>query len=706
MKRMIAVGILMIATLGFGFSEAIVGTNLEAYKIISASQMTEKALAEKVTRNELYIWIHQVTKNLEAPTKSVKFTDIIPNTNFDGVAKRMASLELLLPDQLAGLFKPSKEVTYEEASSLALRLIGYSAANSNSNSLQAAYEAGLLTGIRINTVNQVVSKKSFYVILENTLKAKRLGSELSVKDYLKLATPSDNGLKPTIDLGAVVQKFEVYNAEEFFVTFSGAPSEQSRNLIQIYDAKNTSLKIIGQRMVKQDAYLYKVSAPLVTGEQYEIRGTVAQKSEYNNGSKEKLFCIEEMSVARHNRQIKLTFNHKLDVNSALDLRNYQSKTGLDFKSIDFDRNRDGSLDLQTVLIETGEQVTGKAYTIILQDGLKDAFGNMPSVLLPYRQITIYGAAYDVYPPKVDRIIPKGINEMVINFSETSGLDVGTAENPKSYSVYDIDAKKSFVIESAKLKKNETTGVYSEVVLKVAPLDRLKRYMVEVVGVKDVLGNVISTTSDYRGSFALSTEEEKSARLVLVEAYSRDLIKLVFNKNIQIPTDFTMENIQLTSGAKALSVTVDKSNASILWVKSTESEKTGMSVVKIENIYDAFGNRTTFGDASQYYAPNRSDLERPVVGLVENNRAYGKNVLTINFSKAMSETALEQVSHYSINGLDVLYVYKTSDYKVKVVTSAQQQGKIYDLTMSDIVDQFGAPLSSGSTSKTFIGNGID
>lgn len=704
MKKIVTTIIMGVVTLGFSFADVSIGSTLKAYEIITQTQLSNNQ-SEIMTRNELYILLNQMTKNLTTPVSKSTYTDILPNSNFQLIAQKMTALGLVLPDQLAGTFKPSKQMTYEEVSLLCLRLTGY---NGNAaNVLNTAYDAGLLKGVRIMKLNQTITKQAVYQLLENTLAVKRVNSDKTVAEYLGLIN-SETGSKPATQQNASGQPFkmEMYNKETLFISFDSMPSQTAIEALKIINSKGEVLEIAKRYAIDGQSYLFTTTKALNDNELYRIDGSNITTIATIQAASTPLFCIEEESKSAYNKQIKLRFNRKLDVSSALNLENFTVRSELTFDNIKFDRLPDGSLDLQCILIETSPQTLGRTYIIELQPGLKDSFGVGVSPNTAYRQIVLYGTGEDIYPPKVGKATAMAINQIKIQFEEGTLLETKSAENLLNYTIYSLETQKKYNVLKAELKKNEMTDNYTDVILTVEPMDRLKRYMVEAVGIKDVGGNELTVKGNYRASFALTETEETAPKLIYVESFSKELLKLVFNKSIIIPANYSLENIQMSPGLKPLSLTADSNNKTILWLKTTEHQSSGISIIKTQDLTDNFGNTTTFSLGSQYYSPTRLDAEKPVAGLIDNNKAHGKNVITVNFTKAMDTETLENQSNYKIDGIDILYVYQTTDHQVKLVTGPQRQGQIYTLNMTGLTDQFGTPLDQRSESKAFIGLSID
>ena len=705
-KVALACSVLIILNAGAIFAQE--GDQLERYKVITPSQKTESALTETLNRNELFVLLDKLTINLTSKKSSQTFKDIIPNASFSNIANRLAGLDLILPDQKTGMFKPAKEVTYEDACYLMLGFIGHK--TSYETALQDAYEQGLLEGIRIYKKDTAITRKHVYHIIELTLNQKQSnGSVLS--DTLKLAA-SDNVVGPTetktkeAETLLNIARITPLTDKQVLISFNDAPGKTSLDGLELVTSKQLQLKPITYAQVTPAEIIFTFKESLTQGEVYQVNKSSGYAFKFDKQLDGKLYCNEGYTRTLNNHEIKIAFNNYLNPESALNLVHYKSIDGLNFKGIKFARRSDGTIDMKAVVLTSDDQVPGKYYRIAFQNGLKDINGNEIANLPVYRNISVFGAGYDLEAPSISRVSALSLNEVQIDFNESSGLEAAQAENPLNYKLTDIESGKNYTISNVQLKMNPSTGVFSQVKLTVSPLDRLKRFMVEVNNLKDTQGNDISKTSGFRGSFALTTFEEERPKLINVESVSSNLIKLSFNKNVYLASQFELEDVQLTSDVKVLEVAVDATSKNTIWVKTTDHSKYGLYTLRIANVHDNFGNFTTKGDAMGHYAVNMNGLSRPRVTLIENDIANGKNVLTVTFDMPMNKSAMETVSNYAIEGLEILYVYQMNDLTVKIVTAPQKKGQIYHLILSNLESKLGAGLDTASTRNTFAGYQLD
>lgn len=670
---------------------------LKAYGILTQSQVSTSVMNSNITRNEFYVIIGGLYKNTSAVNGTLTFNDLIPNSDFTYTAKKMDGLKLLLEDQKKGKFEPAKNMTYEEVCQVVLKMLDIPI--KDNSVLITAYNAGLLENIKIKTTNQLIERTYLYSILNKALETKH-SSGVLLKEKLKLVDSSkpNQGQSP-IETNSVPEKLEGYTKNSVVLTYTGIPSEKKLQELILRNEKDIPYTVTARKQIADNVYLVSVAETLGKGSLMKIEGSsVTAKLEYAENSE--LYCMSEQSLSLHSRSVKLKFNQKLDYQSALALQNYTPSTGLKLESVSFDQKEDGTLDFQTVVLKTSEQSPAKLYSIRVAN-IKGANGSTLTATA-FNDIKFYGANYDIYPPKVGQITAEAINKIRINFTEASGLSKVEAEQVQNYNLYEINTKKTYKVIKAELLKSKDSDVYGSVLLEVEPLARLNTYMLEVKDLKDVAGNTISKETEYRGSVTLSDREETPAKLTTVESLSRNLLKLIFDKEVQLSGDFTLENVRLSNEVKATKVAVDEKQKNTVWVTTTDQQRSGVSLIRIENLYDNFGNRTGFGHASQNFATLVSDLNAPVIGLVENNIGDGKNIIKLHFTQAMDKGSIEDVSQYKIEGLKILYAYQVTDHQVNLVTVPQKKGQVYQLNIGAIVDTFGTPLSSSSKTKAFIG----
>lgn len=715
---------LLLALLTASFAETSNGSHLVELSIINKSSLESLELNKNVTRNELYIWVGRLTRELSVTPVTSTFNDIIPSSSFAQIAAKSKALGVLLPDQSQGKFAPSAQVTHEELCYVLLKLLKED--STMEQVLYQANDAGLLEGLRIRAYNKPVSKETAFKIMENALKQKVKGTQTTLESYLSLngyinESKAQESVKPSTDVtttntgngnvavnqnAALIKYLNAYSQNKVVVEYVASPTESQMKAYKVLTSDAKILKAISWQLVNTTTVVYTLDQNMADGVVYRDAEYASYTTKYRALESVKPYAVTQLSSVIHSEAIKIVFNKKMDYNSAIDARNYQIQGGLDIKKIQFAVDNDNHIDFTTVIIETSQQVPGKAYNITIDGNLKDSYGRSMSEGRALTRFTLYGASYDIYAPKVSRVTAEAINKVAVQFEEASGFDEASALNPLNYKIYEIDNKKTFEVKSAIFKVNRDTGRKTIVLLETAPLDRMKRYMVEVANVKDVHGNTISKDTDFRASFALTDKEEQVPRIVTAEGISRNLIKVLFDKDIQVPDDFKMENIQLRDNLKALKVDVDSKNKNILWVTTTDHQVPSLSLIRIENIYDNFGNRTRLGETRQYYSASITDTVMPTINLLEGNLSMGNNIVKLRFSKEMDHDSLIDVRNYSIKDLDVLYAYTTQDGEVYLVTSPQRKNQVYELRIKPINDKLGMPLQPSSCTQVIIGFTLD
>ncbi len=724
LKKIMLSIMLILALMTTSFAETSNGSHLVELSIINKSSIEPVALNKDVTRNELYIWVSRLTRELSATPIPSSFTDIIPNSSFSQIAAKAKALGLLLPDQNQGKFEPAKTVTHEELCYVMLKLLKENC--TMDQVLYQANEAGLLEGLRIRAYNKPVNKDTTFKIIENALKLKREGTQTSLESYLVLNNPIANNTEQKVNTevntnstsnvdntnvstnqnAALLKHLSTYNASQVVAEYLASPTETQLKSYRIKSSDGKILKAVSWQLVDTTTVIYKLDQNMMDGVVYQDVEHPLIATTYLAMDAVKPYVVTQLSSTLHSEVIKLVFNKKMDIASAIDSRNYQIQGGLEIKNIRFALDNDNHHDFTTVLIETAQQVPGKTYNITIDGNLKDSYDRTLSEGRALTRFSLYGASYDIYAPKVSRVTVDAIDKVAVLFEEASGFDEESVLNPMNYKIYDVDNKKAFEVKSATFKVNKDTGRKTIVVLETAPLDRMKRYMVEVVNVKDVHGNMISHDTDYRASFALTDKEEQVPRIVTAEGISKNLIKVTFDKGIQIPDDFKLENIQLRDNLKALKVEKDANNENVLWIKTSDHTVPSLSLIRIENIYDNFGNRTRLGETRQYYSASITETVAPTINLIEGNMAMGNNIVKLRFSKEMDYNSLVDVRNYSVKDLDVFYAYTTQNREVYIVTSPQRKNQVYELKIKPFNDDLGTPLQSSSCTQMIIGFTLD
>lgn len=354
--------------------------------------------------------------------------------------------------------------------------------------------------------------------------------------------------------------------------------------------------------------------------------------------------LKSLTVANNVRLIvSFTDDHGVNKASAENLANYTIVSGndtLQIKSIVAkDSNENDDIDYDKVEITTETQVSGKAYTLKINnlvDGSVSANVITKEISKDFR-----GKAADTTAPKVSGT-PYGTTDtkFFVAFDELNRLDAATATNVDNYTFNnDIVVQKAEIVDAEDLDSADGKTV----MLTVSAMDANKYYKLTIANVADEFGNAMATvTKNVKGV----AEDVIPPYVKSVRAVGNTQIKITFDGKLDKasaidPTNYVLDN-NVGAALKA-SLSDDK-----LTVTLTTPQLTANKSYKItmNNIKDMNGNALANVKAYVVVGLAEIDTTRPEVVAID---APYTNVLRITFDEAVVASGTPQVTVTSTAG---------------------------------------------------------
>lgn len=589
--------------------------------------------------------------------------EFLPNQNIDGKAFYKVMLETLG-------YKQDIDFTYSETLKFA-------------ESIDLLSKASTIENLKDFTINHVA--KAIYNTLNTKPKgeSKKLISLMTEKGIIDEAVATKAGFK--IDVEPVeVLLFERLSNNKFLLELDKEfPIEKDDISIVSEDGDKeiqvTSLEISGKKIYITTAYMVPFTAyDLSIDTEVPVNGMALR------GYNEKFVALPrdtEKPKASfeivNNNIIRIIFNEEVDRSSAEDLGNYTIQNDLTIYNAELDAAG------KTVTLTTAPHREGNRYWLSVQN-ISDLSGNTMDL---YEESYV-GMPRDTIRPYIVSIQVESNESILINFSEP--LNKITAERVENYS-FDRDA---LTIENATL---DDTG-------KIVRLDTSTQspgnvYKITVRNIADLSDNVMyEITKSFSGASDSTTTFSASTVV-----YSSNEVEIRFSRSVNKESAEDISNYTLDNGLEINNALLNGDGKTLTLITSDQTANTKYKL-QISNIKDAYGNALDYTTA---YFVGKSKDTTPLSYKIKS----GKDSLVVTFNKRVDRESAENVFNYNLDKslgyaakatLDTEETGKT----VTLLTKTQENGKIYSLTIENVTDLSGTPISTDDkiARKTFLGFG--
>lgn len=366
----------------------------------------------------------------------------------------------------------------------------------------------------------------------------------------------------------------------------------------------------------------------------------------------------DSAEALGNTVVEVAFDADVDAAAAGDASNYTIE-GLEVKGVTVT----GS---DTVRLETAAMTAGKLYTLTVGD----------------KSVKFTGIAKVSGGPEITDVVSEDVEEVVITFDKN--VDYATATDVANYTIAGVE-----VVEAS------VDG--TDVTLTTEGLKNKTKYTVKVTNMKSIDGAVKRSDSD------TFTSKFDTAAPKLVDAVPETNQRLVVTFNEKV-TQETAEDLA------NYSIKVDETDGAALEIVSATWNSDDED--KVELVTEPMVNNedyvlTVNGIADQRKAanvmtrPSTKDFE----GVDEDERgprfanadavkvlSPTKILVTLVDESDIDEASATDVNNYTLEGLEVESIETLeNDYQIFrgiLTVEEMETGKSYDLTVVDVLDEFG------------------
>jgi len=352
------------------------------------------------------------------------------------------------------------------------------------------------------------------------------------------------------------------------------------------------------------------------------------------------------AVAISNNELEITFNRKLDKESAESIENYYIDNDLEIINAVLHGND------KVVTLVTENQTPGTVYRLEISN-LKDISGNM----IDYHSTYFVGKPKDTTP--LTYTVRSGKDSIIITFNKK--VDKKTAEDVFNY---ELDSSLGYAAK-ATLDTDDTGRI---VTLLTKPQQSGKQYSITVRNVKDLAGNTISKDDKVAKKYFIGFGDSDSGDLNLLAINASDMstIDMFFDKELTDDELKALEVSILTEDGYAYEspkgLEYKKyflANKSTVRAQFRTGDSSNPEIFKSGRIYEI-----RVSNIDRLYESNNSNIKLTSGISLKNEAPYITDVYAVN-STAIEVTFSEPVkgispSQFTINGIKIADASVTSD----------------------------------------------
>ncbi len=378
------------------------------------------------------------------------------------------------------------------------------------------------------------------------------------------------------------------------------------------------------------------------------------------------------AVALDNTVVDVTLEEA--VKNAPAAAGFMIKTGTTEIAVSSTSLRDGGT---TVRLTTAALTANTLYTLTF-DGV---------------EVKFVGVADDATAPKLSSAVATTNTEVKLTFDEK------VDENALSIANYSIDGLS--VLKAEYDVDADGNAVKTVVILTTSAQTQGTIYKVVVTTVTDLVGNVINADNDEYQFGGLAADETKP-QLSSAVATTNTEVTLTFNESVDEATAENIANYAI-DGLSVLKAERQTDKKVVVLTTSAQTQGTIYKVV-VTNVTDVAGNVLNADNDEYQFGGLAPDTTKPqlssAVGLSSTS-------VQVTFNENVDEATAEDIANYAIAGLTVVKAERQTDKKVvKLTTSAQTQGTIYKVIVTNVTDVAGNVINADNDEYQFGGMAAD
>ena len=438
-------------------ADATAGENLKAMGLLKGDLSGNLNEQNELTRAEMMVVLSRMNKvEEEAMNYGVISTFIDSQSHWAANYISYGEREGWTMGTSATTFTPNGSVTFQQAATYMLRVLGYddnAGGFSYENSMEKAMEVGILEGIQ-GQGSYYILRGELFIAMENSLdlvgkgKKYKLGVELGVfemADYdMTFAEAKSN----------IVVEVELNKATQFVDEADFIMLNSDGDVLDVVTADLVDPKTVWLGTHPQAAG--KVYTVISGEEEVDFTGVAKDKS---------LPVVDDESFVKDNKTVLVVYNKEMDRRNVLDPNNYTISNGLEVLSVEYNTDEDGDLVYDEVLLTTSSQVSGRLYKVTVERGVTDMDGNIVDREDDNNSFKFGGLRLDAEAPELSNVVSLNAEKITLIFDEDSDLTRDEAEYTFNYTITNkTNSNQVVIVESAEIGK-DSDGMYTEVDLR-------------------------------------------------------------------------------------------------------------------------------------------------------------------------------------------------------------------------------------------------
>ncbi|HYE81146.1 MAG TPA: hypothetical protein VEG39_03150 [Clostridia bacterium] len=566
-----------------------------------------------------------------------------------------------------------------------------------SSVLDFAADKGLdkVAGVKSFTVN------SLAIATVEALETKMKNSGKKLIEYLvdKGEVDEDDAVAAGLfseGLEAEVKEVKAISNSKVEVVFGEAVDSSDAADEDLYDIRSLDVKDVS---AKNESSVILHTSAMNEGSSYTLifnDRSYSFKGLKKDSQAPRLIAVE----CKDTGLIELSFDRVLDNETAQDTDTY-SIAGAEVRTAELD-GTNTKVRLSTVGIQTGRSYELKIQNIKNGDGVA-------AKLITKR----FTGRKDSNPPKLNKLTVLNNTKLLLEFSDSNGLNKATAEDEDNYSI--TSGSGGLEVVSAKAKDTDDDELWDSVELVTESQTAGRSYTLVIENITDDLVSENRITKaikkDFRGKSADKTSPvvDRSPK-----AIAGDIIEIVFKDsnalnvdsacdpdNYEIDEALDIEEIKIKDNSDLYS-----ENGRTVHIVTSGMEKSETYTLIIKGIEDEFGNELKESSSSGYkkyrFKGAAEDNTPPYVTFVE---CIDSKNIDIKFDNLLDEDSAENIANYRIDGLALVTKARLQEdgKTVRLTVSSLSSDKDHTIYMSNISDISGNSLSGINVSVVYNGN---
>ena len=424
---------------------------------------------------------------------------------------------------------------------------------------------------------------------------------------------------------------------------------------------------------------------------YSFRGLKKDKTS------PKLIKIE----CRDTDLLELTFDRVLDNETAQDTDTY-TISGASVRSAELD-----STNTKVRLTTSGIE-SGKSYELKIRN-IKNGDGAVTKSITKR-----FTGRRDTSPPKLSKLTVLNNVRLLLEFSDSNGLDKSTAQDKNNYSITGGDG--DLEVETAEVKDMDEDGLWESVYLVTESQEAGTKYTLIIEDMKDdsVLGNNITRVikKEFRGK-----SKDKSGPTVANDprAVTNTMVEVEFSDSnaLDVESACDIDCYEIDEGLEILDARIKNPDdlysvggRTVLLI-TEEMEKNERYTLRISGIYDEFGNemKSSSSDKKYRFKGIGEDRTPPYITSVQ---CIDSRTLELHFDDTLDEGSAENIVNYRVDGLAIVTkaVLQEDGKTVRLTVSSLSSDRNHTVMMNNIKDLSGNRLSNVSVDILYNGSVYD